>query len=88
MKPSPGMSHVAVTVTDLQTSAEWYGRLFDTKPVLDEDTGTYYHIVFALQGGALFGLHGHPGSAAGDRFDELHVGLDHVAFACADRAEL
>lgn len=48
----------------------------------------YHHIVFALKGGTLLGLHGHPGNPTRDRFDELQVGLDHVAFACVDRAEL
>lgn len=88
MSEFPAIGHVALTVTDLRASAEWYGRLFDTKPVLDEDAGGYYHIVFALEGGTLLGLHGHPGSPARDRFDERHVGLDHVAFGCVDRAEL
>lgn len=88
MSEFPAIGHVALTVTDLRASAEWYGRLFDTKPVLDEDAGGYHHIVFALDSGTLLGLHGHPGNPARDRFDELQVGLDHVAFACVDRAEL
>lgn len=39
-------------------------------------------------GGTLIGLHQHPGTDAGDTFTELRAGLDHVAFACADRAAL
>jgi catechol 2,3-dioxygenase-like lactoylglutathione lyase family enzyme len=83
------MTHVAVTVTDLDRSTRWYGELFGAEPVLDEDetTGGFHHTVFALGGGQLFGLHAHP-QGAGDRFDELRTGLDHVAFTCRDRNEL
>ncbi|MEP6817515.1 MAG: VOC family protein [Marmoricola sp.] len=89
MSAFPQIGHVAITVTDLGRSTPWYAALFGSEPVLDEDetTGGYHHTVFALPGGQLFGLHTHPGEAGGD-FDARHVGLDHVAFACADRAEL
>jgi catechol-2,3-dioxygenase len=82
----PTITHVAVTVTDLDRSVPWYTRLFDAEPVLDEDTGPFRHVVWAL-GEALFGLHQFPDPAAG-QFDERRPGLDHVAFGCADRAEL
>jgi glyoxylase I family protein len=87
----PGITHVAVTVSDLPTSVEWYKKLLGSEPVLDEDTGPFHHVVFALGDGTLLGLHSFPGSAApagSGLFDERNPGLDHVAFACADRAEL
>jgi glyoxylase I family protein len=85
----PAVAHIAVTVTDLERSTRWYGTLFASAPVLDEDVenGKFHHTVFAIGGGQLFGLHTHT-QGAGDRFDELRTGLDHVAFACDDRAEL
>jgi glyoxylase I family protein len=57
--------------------------------VLDEDetTGEFHHTVYVVGGGQLFGLHTHP-AGTGGTFDEHRTGLDHVAFACADRAEL
>ncbi len=89
MAEFPGITHVAVTVTDADTSAEWYSRLFGAKPVLDEMmTDTIRHVVFALGGGTLFGVHGHQASDRSDRFGEERIGLDHVAFACANRGEL
>jgi glyoxylase I family protein len=88
MAEFPGITHVALTVTDLQTSTEWYGRLFGLAPVLDEDTGDFHHIVFALSGGTLFGLHGHSATDKGDRFSEFRPGLDHVSFGVANRSEL
>ena len=88
----PSVTHVALTVSDLDASVTWYRRLFDSEPVLDEDTGPFHHVVFALGGGMLFGLHTFPSPAAGDGrrcgFDEHNVGLDHVAFGCPDRSAL
>jgi catechol-2,3-dioxygenase len=89
MPTFPGITHIAVTVNDLDRSTRWYSALFNAAPVLDEDehTGGFHHTVFALGGGQLFGLHTHA-HGAGARFDERHAGLDHVAFTCRDRSEL
>ena len=84
----PGIGHVAVTVSDLDRSREWYRRLFGSDPVLDEDAGTFYHVVFALDGGALFGLHTHPTPNDQPSFSEYRSGLDHVAFAVPSRSDL
>lgn len=85
----PSIAHVAVTVSDLETSVKWYTRLFGTEPVLDEDelVGGFHHAVYAIGGGQLFGLHTHP-SPIESRFDEHAPGLDHVAFDCGNRAGL
>jgi glyoxylase I family protein len=87
MPEFPALTHVAVTVSDLATSVAWYQRLIGAEPVLDEDTGPFRHVVFAIGGGQLIGLHGFPDHAAGE-FDERRNGLDHIAFGCADRATL
>ena len=87
MQNFPGITHVALTVTDLSRSVPWYQRLIGTDPVLDEDTGPFRHVVF-LVGDTLLGLHEFPEGASGAPFDERRVGLDHVAFACANRDEL
>jgi catechol-2,3-dioxygenase len=88
MSEFPGITHVAVTVSDLSRSTAWYGALFGSEPVLDEDTpGGFHHTVYLLGGGQLFGLHQHDRAVDG-AFEEHRNGLDHVAFGCADRAEL
>lgn len=87
MTDFPSLGHAAVTVTDLSISVPWYQRLIASDPVLDEDTGPFRHVVFAL-GDTLLGLHQFPEGATESSFDERRVGLDHLAFACADRAEL
>jgi glyoxylase I family protein len=83
----PAVTHVAVTVTDLAVSAEWYTRLLGVKPVLDEDTGPFRHVVYEL-GNTLLGLHGFPDLASDEPFDERKPGLDHIAFGCSSRGEL
>ena len=89
MTPSAPLTHVAVTVRDLAVSVPWYRALFGTEPVLDEDTDAgFRHAVFALGTGTLFGLHQHAKTAPAESFSEYNVGLDHVAFGCADRDEL
>ena len=87
MQNFPRITHVALTVTDLSRSVPWYQRLIGADPVLDEDTGPFRHVVFVV-GDTLLGLHEFPEGASGAPFDERRVGLDHVAFACADRDQL
>jgi glyoxylase I family protein len=87
MPDFPALTHVAVTISDLDRSREWYGKLFGTAPVLDEDTGPFHHVVWLL-GGTLLGIHKHAKPTSSDAFDERRPGLDHVAFGCANRAEL
>ena len=88
MATFPGITHVAVTVSDLERSVPWYERLLGDKPVLDEDTGKFHHVVWLLEGGSLFGIHTHPNPESADAFSELRPGLDHVGFGVANRSEL
>ncbi len=87
MNDFPSITHVAVTVRDLDISVPWYARLFGAEPVLDEDTGPFRHVVWSL-GDTLLGLHQFPDGDNVAPFDERRPGLDHVAFGCADRAGL
>lgn len=85
----PALNHVAITVRDMTVSGPWYRKLLGTDPVLDEHTDAgFRHLVWMLDGGTIFGIHQHERSAPDERFSEFRVGLDHVGFGCADRAEL
>jgi catechol-2,3-dioxygenase len=86
MPEFPTITHVALTVSDLSKSVPWYEQLFESQPVLDEDTGPFRHVVWSI-GSTLVGLHHFPDGSPGT-FDERSVGLDHLAFACADRGQL
>ncbi len=91
-----GYAHVRLTVTDIARSREFYDAVFGF-PVAyempaDADDATrealsflYGGVIYQL-GGGLFGLR--PVAPAGDSFDENRVGLDHVSFAVAGRADL
>jgi len=88
MPQFPAVTHVALTVSSLDRSVPWYEALFDAKPVIDEDTGPFRHVVWALGGGTLVGLHQFPSPSSDDPFTEYRPGLDHLAFGCANRSEL
>jgi glyoxylase I family protein len=84
----PGVTHVALTVSDLERSRPWYEALIGNPPVLDEDTGPFRHVVWLLGSQTLVGLHQFPDPHGSEPFDERRPGLDHVAFACGSRDEL
>src|SRR3954466_13753525 len=89
MADFPPLGHVAVTVRSCDASAPWYTALFGAEPVIDEDTGPWRHVVWALPGGSLVGIHEHPGKTPqADEFSEYRLGLDHVGFHCGRRAHL
>jgi catechol-2,3-dioxygenase len=89
MESFPPLTHVALTVRDLSVSVPWYEALLDADPVLDEDTDPQmHHTVYLLGNGTLLGLHQHETPAPSEAFSEYRIGLDHVAFGCADRGEL
>jgi catechol-2,3-dioxygenase len=84
----PALNHVAVTVRDVEASGPWYRRLLGD-PAVDEHTDAgFRHLVWLLDGRTLFGIHQHDRAAPDEKFSEFRVGLDHVGFGCADRAEL
>ena len=83
----PAVTHVAITVSDIEASKQWYTRVLGAEPVLDEDTGPFRHVVYAL-GSTLLGLHGFPVLTSDEKFDERRPGLDHIAFGVGSRKEL
>jgi len=84
--------HVALTVRDMRVSAGWYERVLGFGfvkefQVAPGTAGIPRILLLHQQSGFLLGLCDHPGRA-GDAFDPLRIGLDHIAFEVADRAEL
>ena len=87
--------HVGLTVTDLEVSRQWYQRLLNAAPVLDEEVPAvprrhqgFHKVVFVLPGGFVLALVAHPATDRHYRFDEFRPGLDHIGFGCADRNQL
>lgn len=86
MPQFPSITHISLTVSDLPRSVAWYQALLGAEPMMDEDTGTFRHVVWMTKNFVL-GLHEFPDPRKED-FDERRPGLDHISFGCADRAEL
>jgi len=84
-----GVSHVALTVSNLASSAAWYEKLFvGAARIMEGQDGGISYIVYLLPSGLVFGLRQFDAADAGDRFTETRVGLDHLSFAAADREAL
>jgi len=87
MPELPAIAHVALTVANLERSVPWYRSLFGSDPILDDDTGPFRRVAW-LAGGTVVGLTQFPDPKGTEPFDERRVGLDHLAFGCANRDEL
>jgi glyoxylase I family protein len=81
----PPLTHLALTVTDLDRSVAWYAALLGEPPFFVGDEATYR---FAVWLEPSFALHAHHAGNDGRAFDEHVNGLDHVAFGCTSRDEL
>lgn len=83
----PGIAHAALTVCDLGRSVPWYAALFGAEPDKLHAGETFSAAVWSLPGGTVV-LHGFSSQPGPEPFDERRLGLDHLAFGCADRGEL
>ena len=87
--PFPEITHIALTVADLDRSIEFYNRLFGAEPImnrrlLEGTANEYTAVVWAHPN---FAVH-HFADGGRGRADPRNPGLDHVAFDCADLAEI
>ncbi len=84
MRSLPAFNHYALTVSNLQRSLEWYERLFESPPVAIMDEDNYRAAVWF---GPMFAIHENQHQLEGDVFDEIRIGLDHIAFGWTSREE-
>jgi glyoxylase I family protein len=92
--PTAAYAHVRLTVTDIARSRAFYDDVFGLPVAVelpaDADEATKEQLSFLFGGviyqlgDSLLGLR----PVAKDSFDENRVGLDHVSFAVASRADL
>jgi catechol 2,3-dioxygenase-like lactoylglutathione lyase family enzyme len=79
-----GVHHVALRSTDLARSRRFYADLLGF-PVIMEGPNLFLF----LAGNTAFGIRGPEAETARDeKFNPFRVGLDHIALACTDEAEL
>jgi catechol-2,3-dioxygenase len=83
-----GFHHVSLTVSDCERSTRWYTEVLGFEIVFTESSEQRSASVLRFPGaGYGVGLTQHA-SGDGCRFDPTRVGLDHVAFTVAERADL
>lgn len=79
--------HVALTVADVDRSAEWYGRVLGFEVAFREEGDARRAIVMRFAGGTYsVGFVQHDRDAP--VFDPAITGLDHLAFAVPSREDL
>ncbi len=87
-----GIQHVGLTVSDVEASEAWYGRVLGlqrafVEPHNQSDDGGYA-VVLGAEGVPInIGLDHHP-AHQGETFDPVRTGMDHVCFQVANRAAL
>ena len=94
--PAGPIHHLRLTVTDLERSRRFYTGLLgfdvavesppDDDPAAAETFKVLFGGIVMIRGNLLMGLR--PMAAASDRFDPDRVGLDHLSFGVASRADL
>jgi catechol-2,3-dioxygenase len=83
-----GLSHLTLTVTDVPAATAWWDDLVGIQKLFEGLEDGIEYTVNMHSSGLIMGFRAHAKGAAGDRFDETRVGLDHFAFHVATRSEL
>jgi len=97
--PVGPIHHLRLAVTDVTRSVAFYTEVLGFEVALDAppppDDEHYEELADSLQGGVILmhdgmfiGLRPVDAERAGDRFDPLRVGLDHLSFSVPSRADL
>lgn len=83
-----GISHISLTVRDLDASERWYADVLGmTRLMIDRQPGHDFVVLLHPATGTMLGLHTHAAND-GEAGSEYRTGLDHIGFAVADRAAL
>lgn len=84
-----GYDHLSLTVTDVAKSAAWYSEVLGFHVMRRAEATEFTRaILLHPQSPTAIGLTHHRSSTPGDTFSELRTGLDHVAFAVPNQAEM
>jgi catechol 2,3-dioxygenase-like lactoylglutathione lyase family enzyme len=89
-----GVSHIELTVRDVDRSATWYEHVLGMQVLMaysqHPTTGVNARMVHIFHPATelVIGLMQHQPGASDDVFSEFRIGLDHLSFAVESRAEL
>ena len=84
----PSIHHLALTVTDLDASLDWYQKVFDLKVLMEVPHEGGTGILLSDETEVLsIVLHRHDVNE-GEHFSERRTGLDHVGLEVESRAQL
>lgn len=83
-----GVSHIGLTVSDVERSKGWYSDVLGWQMLQEgtDENGIRFAFGF-LPGPVGLGLRQHP-EGSGDAFSPERTGLDHVSFSVASRDDL
>jgi glyoxylase I family protein len=82
------LHHLAITVTNLDASVDWYESVFDVHPAMDvPHDGGVGKVLIGTDGQLMIALHRHD-TNDGNLFSEASTGLDHGGFAVPTRHDL
>jgi catechol 2,3-dioxygenase-like lactoylglutathione lyase family enzyme len=85
---TPHLHHLALTVRDLDTSVEWYSRVFSLQQLMDvPHPGGLGRVLVSADGSLAFVLHHHDDNDR-ELFNETRTGLDHPGLNVASRDDL
>jgi len=80
-----GFSHVALTVTELDRTKQWYADVLGWEPLMEgEDNGIRFAFGILAGGQVGVGLRQHS-DGDGSAFSANRTGLDHISFAVGSR---
>jgi glyoxylase I family protein len=86
--PRPRLHHIAITVTDLDASVDWYERVFGVAFQMEvPHPGGTGKILADDSRELMFALHRHDANG-GETFAETRTGLDHLGLGVSSRGDL
>ena len=86
MKAPKGVSHVSLSVRNLEVSNEWYQRVLGLKTMVPPFEREHYRETILTTGSVGLCLQQHFDNS-GDEFSEHRTGLDHLAFSIETQDE-
>lgn len=74
--------HITLSVTNVQSSAEWYRALLGDATIIEREGPDWKRLRLQWPSGLIVGFTQHEATDASARFDHTRVGLDHIGLEC------